>query len=250
MAHHWEKPFGERYPAGHPRRCKDMCRYTGAPCRRLAMRGQDYCVSHMRRRRRVSQTGIKYVTGDYMVYRKYLSKTLQQRLDECEEDAANLTSLRDELTLARCTVVEVVKLYDLAMGKDSVSSDTKLLIGQQLRNAMMDVATLAEKAEKIEQGTKDKVSLRVVRSFLEQVLRAVTAACQELIPGGDAEAIASKISEFVNNSVRFPAAEGGQGGPVRPPSDVAADMDAATLGDVPEDDVSTVQQGDDDDEGD
>lgn len=93
-----------------------------------------------------------------MFYRQYLSKTLSDKLAEClSHDESEQTALLEDLALMRQTVVDIAQLYDVAhvAYEDAQTKEIrdkalemKVTAGQLLRDAIGEVADIADKVEK------------------------------------------------------------------------------------------------------
>jgi hypothetical protein len=161
-----------------------------------------------------------------MRYRGYLNKTLQARLDEfIDSPHHELVSLYEELSLAKCTVVDAVQLYDAAC-KEGVAPETRVCAGGILREAFADIADLVKACDALEQSAKDKVSLRVLALFVEQIIRAIYNAMP------DEPEKAKAIEKRIRRDVKFPSAGNDTGGDVLSPSQAVAAMDSSIGGGI------------------
>jgi len=226
-----QKPCGFYNPPPLDRRCQRRSSMTLERCKKWAIKDSKFCYRHGGKK--LGRKGLK-ARGEkgLLMYRAYLSKTLQQRLDEFTGMShLELTQLYEELSLSRLTVCDCVEMFRIAHevseeGKPLAKVETRIAAGNMLREALDDVKDLCEAVNKIEAAAKDKVSLHVLSLFVEQVVRAIYKAFPD-----DNEA-AQRIEKFIRTEVKFPSASSDSGEEVMKPAALTALMDQSTLGDL------------------
>ena len=122
-----------------------------------------------------------------------------------------LLELYEEISLARATFTQNLELCQAVMASDLATQDSKLAAQQAMMAGLQQIGELCDRMARIEQRMGDKVSLRQVNLFVDQIVRVVH---DELRGYGDiGEALAIKIADAVKAKVMVPSAEA-------PPADI------------------------------
>lgn len=201
-------------PTDHPRCCKATALNTGLQCRTPAMRDSDFC--------RIHQFRVSSKNGYVRLPRRYkiISKTLQQRLEELEEDSASQLELREELNLYRASADDAILMYQTAI-EIREAAETKLEAAEQnerdgllaakqaadtlveraasvMRSVLREVRECALDAAKIETMAKGNFTVSSVRSIVTQISRIMYEVC-----GEDNLEIAEEFDRRLNEKVKI-----------------------------------------------
>lgn len=181
-------------PEGHERQCHAKSRVTKNRCRKWALTGRDYCQMHGGRRALVQRRGMP------THYTKHLGKTLRARIEELTDEAHHeQVNLYEELAITRVILENAIVLAEPALMNNEMEPAIKVLAMEALGAAVGNVKDLVVAAAKIENDTREKVSVRVLDLFVLQVLRAIYRAC-------DDPAVALRIEEEMR-SVALPSSD-------------------------------------------
>jgi len=176
-------------PEGHDRQCQARSRVTRQRCRRWALKGRKYCQFHGGRRQPVR-------TDNLPRYSKHLGKVLQDKLNEyLSEPHSEMLGLYEELAIARVTVEDSLKLFDAAMNKGDTAA--RMTASDLIRTALNHVRDMCLAAAKIEREAEDKVSLRVVQLFSNQIVRCIHRVCPD-------RGLAIRLEREIRENVRLP----------------------------------------------
>lgn len=166
------------------------------------------------------------------LYSKYLGDTLSKRLAEMLEQPIGVqVSLFEELAIVRTQAVEAIRLWDAAVESPKPDSKTVQLAMEVVSGSLREVKEFCLAVSRIEKDAEDKVSLRIVGVFVDQIVRVVYRVCGEKYEG-----LADAIREGIEEGVRLPKSgdELEVEGTLRTPDQVVEEMDAlsAPTGDV------------------
>lgn len=130
------------------------------------------------------------------IFRRYMSQTLQQKLDMfLDESHEEQLSLYEELAMMRVIATDNVKLYDAAVGTGK--PEIIQLAAETLREGLNSIATMVKHCSDLESKATDKVSARQLNLFVLQICKAVSRIVKD-------ENLAREIINEINDSVRFP----------------------------------------------
>jgi hypothetical protein len=146
-------------------------------------------------------------------YFGYLSQSLRERCEALQSEAAHSSwaSMRQELELARVTLVDSVQFYN---GCHQLPIDTParleviLKAGEMLRDATDSIADLALKAAKVEAELKDKHDPQITLNLIQQTVKVIDMKLREAELTGqlvDAEKWIQEIAAGVDMETRLPA---------------------------------------------
>lgn len=166
-----------------------------------------------------------------MFYGKHLSKTLQNKLQEClDVDESEQTQLLEELALCRQTVLDVAIMYDEAgalLEACPPEGNTRLAAqalraecGDSMRRAIKDVADVADRIERHRAARKetDGVSVHALAWVAKQFAELAHKLC------GDDLQLARAFEEGAR-SIRLPDAQALARGTMLTPDSVVLEMD-------------------------
>lgn len=234
-----------RYNGGVPEdqyRCQQI-RKTGDRCQNFRLKGVKYCRyhrgrAHQKNKQRKQQQILSNVPA---FYQKYLSKSLQQALDDYmlgppDEQLQILTELAmmresSGLVFAMFSAVRDKREqhYDTMSDKDkAILDETTIRVGALVKDALMDIARIAKLASSINAEGRDKISLMQLKFFTDQMTVCAHEAASKAFAGepAKAEQFARDFNNLVQNSVKLPTVDGGTGEPVtKKPSDDVNLMD-------------------------
>lgn len=182
-------------PEGHHRQCRASSMVTKKRCRRWALTGRDYCACHGGKRALANNQGLP------KHYTKHLGQTLRSKIEDLANESHNeQVHLYEELALARVLLEQAVVLCEPALIGNEMPVKVKVLAMSALADGIALVKDLVVAAAKIENDTRDKVSMRVLDLFVLQLLRAVYRAC-------DDDKIADRIEFEIRDSVSLPSGD-------------------------------------------
>lgn len=195
------------YASGPPTNEKDQCkaiRKNGKRCRKWHLRDSDFCQFHFGRTNK--RAPIKNNTGKLLgmphFYRRVLRSTLQETFDELVLKApAEQVQLFEELALMRLTVLDCVKLYDIASSTNK--PEIILDAGMTMRLALKEVADLCSKAASIEAAGKDKLSVHHITFVVNQIVRLAFETFSEHTE------LAEEFERRVRTDIKLPSVQGG-----------------------------------------
>jgi hypothetical protein len=134
-----------------------------------------------------------------VIYRKHMSKTLQERLDEfLDQSQEEQLALYEELSMMRMMAVDSIKMYDAAC--QSRKPEAVTIASEMLKESLEAVSSMVKACADIESKATDKVSIRQLNLFVLQICRAVRR-----IVGEENVELAQKIINEINSSVKFHA---------------------------------------------
>jgi hypothetical protein len=192
-------------PADSPRRCQARSNTTREQCKKWALKGKRMCKTHRARERKGEgsptqewsecRSDENQVMG--VIYRKHMSKVLQERLDEfLEQPQEEQLALYEELSIMRVMAVDAIKLYDGAVQTNK--AELVMCAAETLKEALTSVGDMVKACADIEAKATDKVSTRQLNLFIMQICRAVRR-----IVGEENIELAQKIIDEINESVHF-----------------------------------------------
>lgn len=181
-------------PAHHPRRCRGVSTMNaGNRCKRWALPGRNLCKKHgglrpaMRLTMRLPE-----------VYERHLRPTLAAKLQEfLTVDRTAQLELYKEIALSRTFLCESLDLLMAIEGQEGVPPDVTVMARQQVRSATEHVADLVSRMSRIEKDLEDKVTVRQLGFFVEQITRLVHERL------GDSE-VARQLADDLQNRLRLP----------------------------------------------
>lgn len=181
-----------------PRRCQAVRKFRG-PCTRwseVASRdenGKGYCKFHGGRRRR----GLTYARKSLpMIYSKKLGPTLTEAIKSVTKTDEEVTSLIDELTLARALLLDTMPLIEAGAASGSV--DLKMSATQLAFTMLENIRKIADSAQKIKDAKRAAIDVRDIHTIVNQLLLAVHKVA------GDDEELVEELTEVVKDTVRLP----------------------------------------------
>ena len=174
-------------------RCERYIKKRGVRCNKWKLKGSRFCEYHGGRHK----TTTKKSMGVY-------SKLLGKRLEEAMQDFIGAphheqVSLYDELAVTRVIAADALKLLDASMA-ENISADTKALAISLAHDALEHVRDMCVAVNRIEKDADDKVSVRVIGLFVNQVVRAMQRVC------GEDRELFERIEREVRETVRIPDA--------------------------------------------
>lgn len=181
-------------PEGHDRQCHSTSRVTKKRCRKWALTGRDFCQFHGGRRALASRTGLP------KHYTRHLGETLKGRIESlANESHQEQVQLYEELAISRVLLENALLLAEPVLINEKMDAETKALAMSMLGDAIGGVKELVLAISKIENDTREKVSIRVLDLFVLQLLRAVYRACDEDVAG--------RIEMEIRDSVSLPSGD-------------------------------------------
>lgn len=213
-----------------PFRCQGKSTQTGQRCRIWAAVGRKYCRFHGGHQRRGPRANRSKYGDDRtsLVYDKYLGQTLSSAMASfVSKPHDEAVTLYHELGLARTVAAQAVQLCGIAWDSEKVDAETKMKASSIMVASLDRVKELVLAVAKIEKDAEDKVSLKVVILFQQQIIQAIYNAC-----GADIE-LGARIEHAIRENVRVPkpGKEAIDESVVIPsPAEVVAAMDESTLG--------------------
>lgn len=156
-------------------------------------------------------------------YSKHLGPTLKKQLEEFLEGTHDeQVQLYEELAMSRTMAVQAVKLAGAALENGRVDGDGKGLAIDVVQRSLSLVKDFVLAAAKLENDSKNTVTLRALDLFITQILRSIHVVLK------DDEEKAMMIEAHVRENVRLPSARDPNvslDGVVSSPADVVRDMD-------------------------
>lgn len=181
-------------PEGHDRQCHSTSRVTKKRCRKWALTGRDFCQFHGGRRALASRAGLP------KHYTRHLGETLKGRIESLANEAhQEQVQLYEELAVARVIAERAVKLAEPVLTNGDMDVKMHALALGVLGEALSNVKDLVLAAAKIENDSREKVSVRVLDLFVLQLLRAIYRSCDE--------DVATRIEAEVRDSVSLPSGD-------------------------------------------
>jgi hypothetical protein len=231
------KQCGGRAPEIY--RCQTICKRTGERCKWWRCRFSSYCYRHGGRRSRgkgrnnynptpIYNGRLSCLQGRKMppLYRKYLRKTLSQAVSElCNMPPDEQLQVFEELALMRDAAGQAVWLYGIAREIADAKPDdiearrNALEAAAIMREALMEVVKVVDRAAAINAQAKDKVSVLTLQHFVDQI---VLHAWQCF---GDDDPRVKDFVVAIRDGVKIP--DTGTSGTTMLPSDDVAAMDAS-----------------------
>lgn len=219
------KHFGEPRCQARLSRSQSVLREQ---CKNPAVEGSRWCKHHGRKKhhRALLVAAGARVSGDGRlgdvpaVYKKAMSRSLREAVDEMMERApAEQVALYEELALMRHTALQAVVLYDAALQTNK--SELVANASQMLREALREVADMAQACSRVEQSSQDKLSLTQVSVIIDQIVRVAYD-----VFGGEQEDLqkVTIFAEAIKHRVKLPTLEN-RGTTITPDQDVL-EMDA------------------------
>lgn len=184
-------------PEGHERQCNAKSRVSQSRCRRWALKERKYCQFHGGRRRDARRNGLPTKYG------KYLGDTLKKAVDDfLSEPHHEQVSVYEELAISRLAASQAIKLAQPVLeGRIELSAETRALALGCLQDAMNNVRDMVVAAARIEAIATDKVSIRILDTFVTQIIRSIYRVC------GDDDEMAAAIEVEIRKTVRLPSKE-------------------------------------------
>ena len=204
----------QRLEDGTPRdewRC-GVTKRNGERCRGLRVRGTRACRVHG------GLTGRKnrgpWTRQLPVFYSKVLTATLSDYVERClGEDPRDSLKLHEELALMRHSAGEAVRLYGLAI--ESRDDKAVTMASMVMRDSLEAVASMCERAARVEFAGADKVSVHQVAWVVNQVVALAYRAMTD--------ADAREFERLVREQVRIQA--GQADGTTLTPDQAAIEMD-------------------------
>lgn len=167
-----------------------------------------YCSKHAREKMRMS------------IYEKSLSGALKEFVkNQIESDPSEQTSIFEELALMRHTATINVKLYNKTISKGDVKLNEAIAVGTMLADKLQDVAALAEKAQRIEMSSANKLGATSLAFMLDNIVRIIY---EKLSLFGESGTVAAQqIEEAIRETIQIDDTTGTR---ITPDQD-AIDMD-------------------------
>lgn len=203
-------------------RCSAVASHTGERCKKWAQYGSKYCRTHggWRAKRKAESIAQQSMTQMPSFFRNVLSKTLQEKLDECTDRPVHeRLDFTEHLGMMQVTALDAAKMYDavcIAPLPEDKKLEIKLQAGAMLRQVLKEIIDVGEQMQRIEQSAKDKVSVQNIVLIVSQITRIAYR-----VMGDGAEA--QEFERLVREEVRLPE-EGKNGTFITPDRDVL-DMD-------------------------
>ncbi len=134
-------------------------------------------------------------------YGQHVSKTLAEKIEEFCRAPQEMTSLADEVAIARMNCAESLKLaapcFDPSHPQAAKMNDTvKAQAIALLQESLNHVRFMVESMAKIENSARDKVSLSQMNYFVQAVMRIVKNRCEEAGQGDLAKLIGEQLSQI------------------------------------------------------
>jgi hypothetical protein len=132
-------------------------------------------------------------------YSRAVSTPLAERLKELSEEGPARLDLGDEVDLSRVLTERTLKMYDLVVVQGATNKEgepatpeQKALAISALRTALDSTAALVEKMARINNSTKDKVTIEQIAFVVAQIGKALEAEIQD-------EELRARILERIKN---------------------------------------------------
>lgn len=212
-----------RRGAGAPSKGDPLC--CPAPgCRQYRLKDGVYCKKH--------SVGPNAIRGNRTLpkfYKRHLTKTLADRLDELTGGApSEQLSLFEELALMREASGTAVALYGIAhdacaqQPENAKLQATLMAATAMMQESLSEVVRVCEAAARVDAHAKDKVSIYALHHFVDQIVRAA----YDTFEGNVEQQVLDRFDELLKSRIKLPGGDG-QGGTKSLPSDDVADMDAS-----------------------
>ena len=140
------------------------------------------------------------------MYEKYLGPTLREVLKSVTEGKTHqeMLQLYDEISLARATFSQNLKMCSAVMESPTANAEAKELAASAVMTGLKEIGDLCDKMAKIEASLEDKVSARQIAVFVDQIC----AMIHEALAGNPREAeIAIQLTRDIKTKIRMPSAE-------------------------------------------
>ena len=140
------------------------------------------------------------------MYEKYLGPTLREVLKSVTEGKTHqeMLQLYDEISLARATFSQNLKMCSAVMESPTASAEARDLAASAVMTGLKEIGDLCDKMAKIEASLEDKVSARQIAVFVDQICVMIHAA----LAGNPREAeIAIQLTRDIKTKIRMPSAE-------------------------------------------
>jgi len=158
-------------------------------------------------------------------YSRHLSETLSAKLDEfLSAPHHEQLALYEELAVARAQALDALKMWDAATGS---KPQIQAMATAVVRDALEFVKDMVLATSRVEKDAEDKVSVRVLDLFIEQVLRCVSTHVDD----ETMELIDAEVKKYV----RFPDDDSSRlaAGTTLTPDEVVQEMDERSAPDEP-----------------
>jgi hypothetical protein len=180
-----------------PDRCTFIKR-DGERCRRWKVVGAERCAVHGGRKA-VSGTR-RHLRAMGLSYSAYLGPTLQSAMEHFMRGThKEQLQLYEEIALARAGFAESVKLCSAVLDSKEANAAAKQAAASALAAGAEDIGSLVDKMAKIEQAMDDKISVRQVSAFVEQLCEIIHAELK------DDQAAAKRLSDAVKDKLKVPS---------------------------------------------